>query len=258
LCNWYPRDADSAKAIVYYNLSVAHAIRGEVDLAYRNFNRVLFLRMFEKLVKPFFTLHFSSKCVVQFGKLNLQPANTYFMKIYLDLIDGNRQNLQTLLYDFFRHVTVNSTYQALQNTPQVVSKSQAPAQQPSTTPINTTPTQSIPFLNSTQPSTQQPPQLQNINPSFLQSHPQLLQLAQQQQQQQQFFNQFNSPTNPFHPASFPASSAPSGVQQQQINAAAAAAAYQNLNNSAFNFTTQNVNQLLQQQQATPQFHSRIN
>lgn len=37
---WYPKDTNSAKAITFYNMSVAHAIRGEIDMAYRNFNIV--------------------------------------------------------------------------------------------------------------------------------------------------------------------------------------------------------------------------
>ena len=37
---WYPKDANNARAIAFFNLSVAHAIRGEVDVAYKHFKTV--------------------------------------------------------------------------------------------------------------------------------------------------------------------------------------------------------------------------
>ena len=77
---WYPKDSNSAKAITFYNMSVAHAIRGEIDMAYRNFN--ISVNLFDK-----------------------QPAYTYFMKLYLDLLDGYRQSIQVVLKENFGHVT---------------------------------------------------------------------------------------------------------------------------------------------------------
>ena len=40
---WYPKDVNTAKAIAYFNLSVAHAVRSEIDIAFKNFNMVMFL-----------------------------------------------------------------------------------------------------------------------------------------------------------------------------------------------------------------------
>jgi hypothetical protein len=39
---WYPKDVNTAKAIAYFNLSVAHAVRSEIDVAFKNFNMVKF------------------------------------------------------------------------------------------------------------------------------------------------------------------------------------------------------------------------
>lgn len=38
---WYPKDVHSAQAIAHYNLSVAHAARGEIEVAYKQFKTVI-------------------------------------------------------------------------------------------------------------------------------------------------------------------------------------------------------------------------
>ena len=45
ITKWYPKDLNSARAIAFYNLSVSYAIRGEIDMAYRNFNIVSLLHI---------------------------------------------------------------------------------------------------------------------------------------------------------------------------------------------------------------------
>lgn len=109
---WYPKDLSSAKAVAFYNMSVIHAVRGEIDLAYRNFNLVRF-QCFSKASS-------SSQKSIQslFQSVNLfekQPAYTYFMKLYLDLLDGYRQSIQVVLKENFGHVTTShNLYKSIQ------------------------------------------------------------------------------------------------------------------------------------------------
>ncbi|KAK3603937.1 hypothetical protein CHS0354_042949 [Potamilus streckersoni] len=80
---WSPRDLTRAKAIMQYNLASAHAIRGEYDKAGVN------------LVE-------SSKYIG-----TPLPAQMYFLKLYLDLIEGRRKMAQFVIKDNFGHVTPN-------------------------------------------------------------------------------------------------------------------------------------------------------
>lgn len=89
---YYPRDINMFKAIAFYNLAVVYVIRNEIDTSYKYFN--LCVNLFEKK----------------------QPAYTYFMKLYLDLLDGNRNSLQYVIKDHFGHVTLNRTTQVVSNT----------------------------------------------------------------------------------------------------------------------------------------------
>lgn len=73
---WYPKDLNSAKAVAFYNMSVIHAVRGEIDLAYRNFNLVRFQQLnfffstFLLLIRVFFV------CRVSIFLKNNQPIHT--------------------------------------------------------------------------------------------------------------------------------------------------------------------------------------
>ncbi len=62
-------------------MSVLHAVRGEIDMAYRNFN--ISVNLFEK-----------------------QPAHTYFMKLYLDLLDGIIQIAKSLKYNHLIEIII--------------------------------------------------------------------------------------------------------------------------------------------------------
>jgi hypothetical protein len=39
---WYPKDANNARAISFFNLCVVHAVRGEIEVAYKHFKTVIF------------------------------------------------------------------------------------------------------------------------------------------------------------------------------------------------------------------------
>ena len=160
-----------AKAVAFFNLSVLHVIRNELDIAYRYFNM----------------------CVPLFDKR--QPAYTYYMKLYLDLLDGNRQSLQYVLKDHFGHVTLNRSTQLVSNTatsinvPRVNVTAAAVA---TTTPTNgANSQQSATILNTLhQQQLQQHLQQQQQQPSshFTPQTPHFSQLQQQQQQQNPQFN----------------------------------------------------------------------
>lgn len=80
---WTPRDLTKAKAIMQYNLATAHAIRGEYDKASANLGE-------------------SSKFIG-----TPLPAQMYFQKLYLDLIEGRRKMAQFVIKEHFGHVTPN-------------------------------------------------------------------------------------------------------------------------------------------------------
>ncbi|VDI42445.1 CCR4-NOT transcription complex subunit 10 [Mytilus galloprovincialis] len=80
---WSPRDLTRAKAIMQYNLATAHAIRGEYDKAMANL-----VESSNYMGTPL-------------------PAQMYFLKLYLDLIEGRRKLAQIVIKDHFGHVTPN-------------------------------------------------------------------------------------------------------------------------------------------------------
>ncbi|XP_041375361.1 CCR4-NOT transcription complex subunit 10-like [Gigantopelta aegis] len=80
---WSPKDMSRAKAIMQYNLATAHAMRGEYDKAMSNLTE-------------------SSKNIG-----TPLPAQMYFLKLYLDLMEGRRKMAQFVIKDHFGHVTPN-------------------------------------------------------------------------------------------------------------------------------------------------------
>ncbi|CAF0959449.1 unnamed protein product [Adineta steineri] len=89
LVTWLPRDARVGQAIVYYNIAAIYAITNDVEKAFKHFN--LFVNLFGKT----------------------QPAHSFQLKFYLDLLDGNRHRLQILLKENFGHLTSNKSFVAL-------------------------------------------------------------------------------------------------------------------------------------------------
>jgi len=65
------------KRLYYYNIAAIYAITNDVEKAFKNFN--LFVNLFGKT----------------------QPAHSFQLKFYLDLLDGNRHRLQILLKEIF-------------------------------------------------------------------------------------------------------------------------------------------------------------
>lgn len=81
--NWWPQDLAKAKGVVYFNLSVAHMVRGENDKARLNLEKV------EEM----------------FG--GVLPAHFLQSRLYLDLLEGDRAGMQTVLKAHYGHVTGN-------------------------------------------------------------------------------------------------------------------------------------------------------
>ncbi|CAF0738487.1 unnamed protein product [Brachionus calyciflorus] len=138
---WFPKDISTIRAISYYNLSVAHAIRGESETSYKHFNT----------------------SVQIFDKHKKHPAHAFLMKMYLDLLDGNRQSLQMVLKDHFPQTTLNRPIINMNN-------------------LNLNPNQKIQQLAQAQ---QQQLQNQQQNANQLPQNLAFLQLQQQQLQIQQ-------------------------------------------------------------------------
>ena len=167
---WYPKDVNTARAIAYFNLSVAHAARSEIDMALKNFNNSV--NLFEKR----------------------QPAYTFFMKIYLDLLEGHRQNLQVVLKENFGYATLNrSLYNSVagisgqQAAQKSASVQQAPQQQQQQ---QAQPSQQQQQQQQQQSIAQLQQQLQQTQLQMQQLQVQPLNIQQiQQQQQQQLLNQ---------------------------------------------------------------------
>ncbi|CAF0808174.1 unnamed protein product [Didymodactylos carnosus] len=86
LFSWSPKEARVGQAIIHYNIAVIYATVGDIDRAFKSFN--LFVNLFGKT----------------------QPAHSFQLKFYLDLLDGNRQRLQVLLKEHFGHMTTNKTF----------------------------------------------------------------------------------------------------------------------------------------------------
>ncbi|XP_064599007.1 CCR4-NOT transcription complex subunit 10-like [Liolophura sinensis] len=80
---WTPRDLSKAKAMMQYNLATAHAIRGEYGKS---------------------MAHLGESAKVVGTPL---PAQMYFLRLYLDLIEGRRKMAQVIIKDYFGHTTPN-------------------------------------------------------------------------------------------------------------------------------------------------------
>ncbi|XP_070200539.1 CCR4-NOT transcription complex subunit 10-like isoform X2 [Littorina saxatilis] len=83
LVAWIPRDVQKAKAFMQHNLAVCHATRTEYDKA--------------------------NKFLTEGSQNNGTPlpAQMYYLKLYLDLMEGRRQVAQAVIKDHFGHVTPN-------------------------------------------------------------------------------------------------------------------------------------------------------
>ncbi|ELT87157.1 hypothetical protein CAPTEDRAFT_171307 [Capitella teleta] len=78
---WYPADLSTAKALMQYNLASAHAIRDEQDKALQNLSMSM-----------------------QTVGLPL-PAQMYYLKLYLELMDGRKKTVHNIIKEHFGHVT---------------------------------------------------------------------------------------------------------------------------------------------------------
>lgn len=257
---WYPKDLSSAKAVAFYNMSVIHAVRGEIDLAYRNFNLVRF-QCFSKASS-------SSQKSIQslFQSVNLfekQPAYTYFMKLYLDLLDGYRQSIQVVLKENFGHVTTShNLYKSIQAMAAAAAAAAASSTQKQMNPIqqlqqhlqqqqqlqqqlHLQQQQQLQQLQQYQ-SNQAPSQVAAAALSHQQLQLQQLQLQQLQHQLQQQQNLNNNGANLF--SSLAAAAAATTSNGNSSNASQSLS-----NNSPFQGApNQPLLQLQQQQQQTPQ------
>uniref|UniRef100_A0A8W8KAD1 CCR4-NOT transcription complex subunit 10 n=1 Tax=Magallana gigas TaxID=29159 RepID=A0A8W8KAD1_MAGGI len=92
---WSPKDLTRAKAIAQYDLATAHAIRGEYDKAGQNLGESS-----SRIGTPL-------------------PAQMYFLKLYLDLIEGRRNMAQVVIKDHFGHVTPNRVEMKMNSKPGV-------------------------------------------------------------------------------------------------------------------------------------------
>ena len=183
------------------------------------------------------------------------------MKIYLDLLEGNRNSLQVILREHFGHSTINRSYQPInkiQTKPSTPTNNNSATSPPQLNPPTTTTTSNALQQFLTQQQQQQlPPQLlQTLQQSqssnnLLQQHTQLLQLA----QQQQYLNQLNAAAaaaalnpNPI----FNLQSLHLGAQISQLTPPPGTqlnlAQQANFQNALNNLNSNAVNQLLLQQQ----------
>lgn len=78
---WSPNSVHQAKAIMMFNLAATHAMRGEHEKALQHLGKVTQL-----IGQPL-------------------PAQMYYLKIYLELMEGRRKVVHSLLRDHFGHVT---------------------------------------------------------------------------------------------------------------------------------------------------------
>jgi CCR4-NOT transcription complex subunit 10 len=78
---WSPGNLAQAKAFMLYNLAATHAIRGEHEKALLHLGKVT-----QPIGQPL-------------------PAQLYYLKIYLELMEGHRKVVHSLLRDHFGHVT---------------------------------------------------------------------------------------------------------------------------------------------------------
>ena len=97
--NWWPSDVTGAKGVVHLNLSVAHVIRGESDKA----------RLHLDKAEDLFTAgHNNAPQNNNNNNNQALPAPFLVARIYLDLLEGNRDGLQSTLKTHLGHVTGNA------------------------------------------------------------------------------------------------------------------------------------------------------
>lgn len=180
-----------------------------------------------------------------FQSVNLfdkQPAYTYFMKLYLDLLDGYRQSIQVVLKENFGHVTSShSLHKSLTPTLKQTHSTTAPVAQQQIQQLQQQHLQQQLHMQQLQFQSSQPhvqtAQQHLLNQQQLQLQQlQLQQLLQQQQlQQQQGLNQY-------------------GNIPQSLNGALLAAA---TNSSSVTSNSSSQQQLLLQQQQQQQHPSYL-
>lgn len=83
LYTWAPHDVPRARAIMQYNLATAHAIRGEYEKALMHLGQSI-----HNIGMPL-------------------PAQMYFLKLYLELMEGRRKTAQTIIKEHFGHIATN-------------------------------------------------------------------------------------------------------------------------------------------------------
>ena len=98
--NWWPNDVTRAKGVVHLNLSVAHVIRGESDKARLNLDKA------EELFRGGGGGGAGGGAG---GTASASlPAHFLQARIYLDLLEGDRDRMQAMLKAHFGHVTGNA------------------------------------------------------------------------------------------------------------------------------------------------------
>ena len=98
--NWWPNDVTRAKGVVHLNLSVAHVIRGESDKARLNLDKA------EELFRGGGGGGGGGGAAS--GTSASLPAHFLQARIYLDLLEGDRDRMQAMLKAHFGHVTGNA------------------------------------------------------------------------------------------------------------------------------------------------------
>ena len=99
--SWWPHDVTRAKGVVHLNLSVAHVIRGESDKARLHLDKAEDLFTAGNNNAPNNNNNNNNKN----GAL---PAQFLVARIYLDLLEGNRDGMQKTLKTHLGHVTGNA------------------------------------------------------------------------------------------------------------------------------------------------------
>ncbi|XP_013383566.1 CCR4-NOT transcription complex subunit 10 [Lingula anatina] len=80
---WSPKDVPRARGIMQYNVAVAHAVRGEFDKAMLNL-----MQSTQVMGMPL-------------------PAQVFYLRLYLDLLEGRRKMAQGIIKENFGNMTPN-------------------------------------------------------------------------------------------------------------------------------------------------------
>jgi len=107
--SWWPGDVARAKAVVHLNLSVAHVIRGESQKARLNLDKAEELFVGGALTSVLATGTASPAAI---GNAASLPADFLQARIYLDLLEGDRASMKSVLKRHFGHITGNAEAQA--------------------------------------------------------------------------------------------------------------------------------------------------